>query len=220
VGVLAWGDERCGAGAAGSGEGVAAGAAGLLLDGVGAPVLVGALALRLGNKALTAEAARAAGVAVGTVAEAVVVFRLVVAVGEAVAAVVLAVVVMATLALAAGVTVVDTLVSGVLTVAVAVVPTGSCATGAGVGLRVNQKAAAPIAKAAIPISAQGLEDLAFLAEGGNCAGAVSRGMGCRGMGFMPPVSSALRSDLLSAPGSVRGNCVGANCVLAPYSESL
>lgn len=93
---------------------------------------------------------------------------------------------------------------------------GSGVAGALWGLRVNQNAPTPMATTAVPISAQGARDLLFRAEGGNCTGAASSGMDLK-----LPGASALRADVLpEASGSAVGNCVGENCVLAPYEESL
>jgi hypothetical protein len=186
--------------------------------GAGVAVLPGALARRWGEAALGAEAARAAEAAAET-AEAA---------GKAPdatdAVLVLEVDAVAVMAVAveepaeALVALVSVFADGVLTVAVAVVGAGSGLAGAagGLALRVNQKPAAPTANAARPISAQGLPDLAARAEGGNMAGAVSSGMA-----FMPcSLSACSGADAPKPPGVVMGNCVGANCVLAPYSESL
>jgi hypothetical protein len=160
--------ERCGVGAVvvavGSGVGVALGVVGLLLEGFDV-IAPGALALRPGSKALAAEAARAATDAAGTGAEADAAAVLAVAVVLVALAldVAVSVIIAVGVALGAADVVVD---SGVLTTAVAVFAAGSCANGAGAGLRVNQKAAAATPSAAKPINAQGL-DLVCLAEGGN-----------------------------------------------------
>lgn len=189
--------------------------------------LAGALALRPAAKARAADAARAAIEAVAVVGNGAEAAGVEGVGGVAIAlVVVLPVALFVALALAATLLVVlDAMLvlgSGVLavTVVVAVIAAGSCAMGAGAGLRVNQNAAAPMATTTVPIKAQGLEDLVFLSDGGNCAGAVSSGMGNMAP-FVSACLSKLRSALLpKAPGSVMGNCVGENCVLGPYSESL
>jgi hypothetical protein len=207
---------RAGA-AEGSGAETGGGVEVLLLElGAGVATLLGPLARRWGNAALGAEAARAAEAAAEAAnagAEAPGIGGVVVVLVDAVAVVAVAVgVAAATLAL------VSVLAGGVLTVAVAVVGAGSgLADAAGaLELRVNQKPAAPTANAARPINAQGLLDLAARAEGGNMAGAVSSGMA-----FIPcSLSACSGTGAPKPPGAVMGNCVGANCVLAPYSESL
>ena len=88
-----------------------------------------------------------------------------------------------------------------VTLLVAVVLPEPVATVSGLGFRMNKKAPAPTATAARPISAQGAEDLLFLAEGDSLAGAVSTGMG-----FMPLSSPVSRPAIFpKAPGSVTWN---------------
>jgi hypothetical protein len=185
----------------------------------------GALALRAAARARAADEGRAAADAAGSGAEAVSTGAEAAGIGAATVLVPLMMTSVAVLRLA----VVET-VSGAagavgavgvicaVTVAVGVVPADS-GNAVGAVPCMNQKAAALIATAAkpiMPILLRGLEDLPGRADGGNCAGSVSSGMG-----FMLPVLSVLCSGvLLRAPGSVMENWVGANCVLAPYSESL
>ena len=193
----------------------------------------GALALRAAARARAADEARAAADAAGSGAEAVSAGEEAASVGAATVVVVVVLVVlvvlvplMMTSVAVLRLAVVET-VSGApgavgvicaVTVAVGVVPADS-GKAAGAVPCMNQKTAALIATAPNPIRPillRGLEDLPGRADGGNRAGSVSSGMG-----FMLPVSSVLCSGvLLRAPGSVMENWVGANCVLAPYSESL
>lgn len=174
--------------------------------------MTGALAFLVGSKARAADAARAttdapAGSGAVVIDVPVLVVVLTVAVAEA------EVLVSLLERLAATVTVVEAALAGaLLAVAGAAV---TCSTEVGVTLRVNQKMPAPIAIDAIPIHAQGVEDLFCRAEGGNVVGWASGGIG-----RARPGAAAFCSDVFSVPVSDVENCVDANCVLAPYSESL
>jgi hypothetical protein len=110
------------------------------------------------------------------------------------------------------------LASGALTLTVAVgVGAGAVAAAStlGAGLRNNQNKPTPTTAAPKPIQPQGAEALAWLARG-SLAGVVSSGMA-----FMLLESSSVTPAILcKPPGSLAENCVGANCVLGPYSESL
>ena len=180
------------------------------------PLAVAALALLAGCDKRGADAARVAADAVAVEAITAVVAAVVEAVLGIVAEVSVVAAVTLALALVAAVLVsfaerlaaTLTVDEGVVVVMLLVVVR---AAGSGIvcglwGLRVNQNAPAPMATAARPTSPQGARDLPFLADGGNCAGAVSKGMALK-----LPASSALRSAVLpKAPGSVMGICVGAN----------
>ena len=202
----------------------------MLLSGVAAVCGVGefvtdsvevtaALAFRAASKARAPEAARAAAVA--TVVVAVMVADAVGADGEAVVDVPAATVLVSLGdKLASKLTVDDGVVAVMLAVLVNTEASGCAGLLATLlaGLRASQNAPAPMATARMPISAQGAELLFFLAEGGNCTGAASSGIG-----FVPlPLTSVslLCAACGKAAGSVMGNCVAANCVLGPYSESL
>ena len=196
----------------------------------------GALALRAAARARAADEARAAADAAGSGAEAVSAGEEAASVGAATVVVVVVLVpLMMTSVAVLRLAVVET-VSGAagaagavgvicaVTVAVGVMPADS-GKAAGAVPCMNQKAAALIATAPNPIRPillRGLEDLLGRADGGNCAGSVSSGMGFKlPVLSVPLVPLVLWSGvLLRAPGSVMENWVGANCVLAPYSESL
>ena len=131
---------------AGSGMGEAAGALGRLVDaGVGAP---GALAFLAGSTAFSAEAARAGSEAV--------------AVADWLLGIVLVAIMLLTddesatvLELDGVIATLVALTSGVVILVVGVtLLVATCANGSGAGLRVNQKSAAPIVRAAAAISIQ------------------------------------------------------------------
>lgn len=209
-GALGAGAAGAGAGAGaavGAGAGDAAGGGGVGTDGdTGALGLLagteaGALALRAGSAALRAEAARAAAEAAREGA-------------EAAAAVALAVTVGATLIVVVAATLLTVLVEEVgpdaVTVAVGVGVAASVEAGAGDRVKANK--AAPTATIPMPAIAHTLEDTPpdFSERG--------KGLGMVSAGASPPAEPPAIFSM--RPGSVDGNCVAANCVLGPYSESL
>lgn len=106
-----------------------------------------------------------------------------------------------------------------LTLLVAVMTgVGAAAVGAGAGPRVAKNAAAPITNALKPTQSIFLEDFLGAVP---CLPDLTRSASS-GIGFMAVLDFALIAPdaFCAEPGSVMGNCVGANWVLAPYSESL